>query len=483
MEEESSHSRNYISHLLSSIGRLWNAQETLNVRNVRLSHLPYFLAFPLAMIFVNTQEHLFAEQAGLFSLSGGSVAFIGYCLGAALLFVFAHTGNMSKLSKGFSVLALIGFVLWLIMPGGMLGLLFAFLFMFGVGGCMSSGTFSFCFILNNAERFWGSAAVLLFQGLAFANSGGTFVPSALMKVFLIIIIAGIVICAFACRTESFTEAGKRPKGQFGPAVWLMYFLFMAYFYIEFIISPVPIFQGAGALLWRGMFSVTAVFLCAIIQVLLRRSLWTLWNLSFIAAIGCVAIALASQPEAANALRGLKSVGYFASFYLIGCVSNRFCDFRMFKRLIFLVMMSCIPIYIVPELLSGTAYMIPAAIGLSSALFVVFLMLSPAFAKHLFFAEWSENLRMLTMSEAQAHVEKADSFEKLNLTQREKEIAALLLQGMAVKELAAELDISFDTARFHNKNLYKKLGIVSRSELFARFGAEAKNAVEQTPRPQ
>ncbi len=481
--EDPSGSRNYLSRLLSPIVRFWNAQESLNFKNIRVKFLQYSFAFPLAMIFVNTQEYLFTDQAGLFGMSGGSIAFIGYCLGAALLFVFAHTGNLSKLSKGFSTLALAGFVLWLILPGGVPGLLFAFLFMFGVGGCMSSGTFSFCFILNNAERFWGGAAVVLFDGLAVANTGGAFLPPTLIKGLLIILVMGVIVCAFAYRTENFTEAGKRPKGKFVPAVWLMYFLFMAYFYIEFIISPIPAFQGAGALLWRGLFTVAAVFLCVVIHMLLKRSLWTLWNLSFIAAITCAAAALAIQPEVANALWGLKSVGYFSSFYLIGCVANRFCDFRMFKRLIFFVMISCVPLYIIPELLSGTAYLVPVAIGTSSALFIVFLMLSPVFAKHLFSADWSENLRRLTMFEADKQGERADRFDGLGLTDREKEIAHLLLQGMTIKQVALELEIAFDTAKFHIKNLYKKLDIGGRTELFARFGVSPEIADERDAIPR
>jgi DNA-binding CsgD family transcriptional regulator len=59
-------------------------------------------------------------------------------------------------------------------------------------------------------------------------------------------------------------------------------------------------------------------------------------------------------------------------------------------------------------------------------------------------------------------------EGLCLSPREKEVASLLLQGQSAKDIAKKLEITVSTANFHIKNLYKKLNISSRAELFARF---------------
>ena len=77
-----------------------------------------------------------------------------------------------------------------------------------------------------------------------------------------------------------------------------------------------------------------------------------------------------------------------------------------------------------------------------------------------------------MTEAVRKVEESDLLEDLKLTPREKEVAALLLQGNDAKQIAAELSISVHTANFHTKNLYKKLGINKRSELFARLYSDS-----------
>lgn len=60
-------------------------------------------------------------------------------------------------------------------------------------------------------------------------------------------------------------------------------------------------------------------------------------------------------------------------------------------------------------------------------------------------------------------EMADSFA---LTAREKEVVALLLAGDSQKMIAAKLDISPSTVSFHTRNLYRKLAIQSKGQLFS-----------------
>ncbi|MDF3935820.1 helix-turn-helix transcriptional regulator [Pseudomonas citronellolis] len=55
-----------------------------------------------------------------------------------------------------------------------------------------------------------------------------------------------------------------------------------------------------------------------------------------------------------------------------------------------------------------------------------------------------------------------------LTEREREIAHLLLRGHSVKSSARMLDISPETVRMHRKHLYTKLEINSQAELFSLF---------------
>ncbi len=55
-----------------------------------------------------------------------------------------------------------------------------------------------------------------------------------------------------------------------------------------------------------------------------------------------------------------------------------------------------------------------------------------------------------------------------LTRREQEILELLCRGFANKEIAENLSISFETVRWHNRQIYHKLHVRSRSEAAAKF---------------
>ena len=58
---------------------------------------------------------------------------------------------------------------------------------------------------------------------------------------------------------------------------------------------------------------------------------------------------------------------------------------------------------------------------------------------------------------------SNSLEKL--TSREKDIANGILKGLSYKSVAMEYGISIDTVRIHIKNIYRKLKINSKSQLF------------------
>ncbi|MBQ8573198.1 MAG: hypothetical protein IJ451_07020 [Ruminococcus sp.] len=51
-----------------------------------------------------------------------------------------------------------------------------------------------------------------------------------------------------------------------------------------------------------------------------------------------------------------------------------------------------------------------------------------------------------------------------LTPTEREIYTLYLKGKSTKEIMAELNIKENTLKYHNKNIYSKLGVSSRKEL-------------------
>ena len=63
---------------------------------------------------------------------------------------------------------------------------------------------------------------------------------------------------------------------------------------------------------------------------------------------------------------------------------------------------------------------------------------------------------------------AEQFDGWGLTDAEKEVGALLLKGLAMKEIAAVRETSERTARDQARSVYKKAGVAGRAELSAWF---------------
>lgn len=61
----------------------------------------------------------------------------------------------------------------------------------------------------------------------------------------------------------------------------------------------------------------------------------------------------------------------------------------------------------------------------------------------------------------------DSGEDYNLSDREKQVLSLLVNGYSYKMIASEMNISIDTVRSHIKKIYEKLHVNSKSEAVAK----------------
>lgn len=480
--------KGYIPKLISSLHNLWSAQEMLTLRNIRNSYLQYFLAFPLSMIFINIQNFILDDGIGVFGLAHTTITFLAFALGAIMMFTFSNEKNISAISKISACITAVGFLPWVFLPDGYLSLLCDVIFMTGIGGCVSSSSFSFVFMLNNAERFFGSTLMILCIDLVELSAGFISMPSLVRKVFALAMIAILCVCIYLSKDEDYHGAANQEVKKSDPSIWLVLFLFFSYFAIRITGFYASAFQHPSNARPWGVLAFALILCFIILQVVLKRSIWTLCNVFFIASILSHLMWYIKLPEAAYLFSELKEIGFLITFYLLGCVTNKFCDFRMHKRLVLLCMAVIGILYVGIDLLHTTMHTQSIAVITAAILFIGFLLLSPAFSQHLFFADWSKEFRQINMSSFVGDALKTNmpeqkqmpSLDDTNLSPREKQVVLLLLQGMTLRQVAPELGLTVSTVSTYSKAIYKKLGINSRAELFLLFGhpqtAEARESI-------
>lgn len=91
-------------------------------------------------------------------------------------------------------------------------------------------------------------------------------------------------------------------------------------------------------------------------------------------------------------------------------------------------------------------------------------ISPKVARRM--VEYFHQLK--TSKPAQPSASPTTELELQDLTARELEVLAKLAEGLAPKEVASELKISWDTVRNHITNIYTKLHVHSRSEAILKY---------------
>jgi DNA-binding CsgD family transcriptional regulator len=101
---------------------------------------------------------------------------------------------------------------------------------------------------------------------------------------------------------------------------------------------------------------------------------------------------------------------------------------------------------------------------TSAAFLAVLFILHRRRKKERLAEVKAEIAAAADSDRQAHIEIPDS-----LSPREGEVFILLLTEAAPKDIAYNLDISIYAVNKHISNIYRKLNVQSRTELFAKYG--------------
>lgn len=114
--------------------------------------------------------------------------------------------------------------------------------------------------------------------------------------------------------------------------------------------------------------------------------------------------------------------------------------------------------------SGITSLDPSVLALI-IVFIILIILPPLHKRLSLLLSNHVYLSALSEMSATEQSETIDSFTKMaQLTEREKEIAALLLTGRTYKMIANQLSLSENTVKTHIKNIYSKYNIQSKTEL-------------------
>ncbi len=465
------------AHGISSIKKmlLGNGRgEGIDLASVRPSMLRYVLAYTFELVFYAVWGSFLPVETGLLGLPGKTAAYIGHMAGS-LIVMLLWSERFTWLIRISAAVTLGGFIPFVFAdPGGSARLILSIAAMTGLGGAVTCARCGYAFAANNAERLVGISVMTLSVAGVYALElirlpevlTGRILPLALL----------FAMCYCLLRFKEGDLAAKQESGREDARglYWALAFM-IVYFGIDGYIYKLT---GGPDGTPYGMFCLgialagIAFFLS---QVRLRLNVWHLWSVFFALAL-LMAVTAVLAPAIGSELPfhflgGLAILGWPLCLYMLACAQRRFASYRLLKRctVIFVVLS---PLTTVSDDLFRT-YM-PERMPLISLIYVVtmlvlFLVTLPESYRSLFSAVWISDLHMNDMKELREKVEETDRFGGCGLTARQKEVAALLLAGKTRRQISGELGLSESTVKTHTSDLYRKLGINSRTELFAAFG--------------
>jgi DNA-binding CsgD family transcriptional regulator len=456
-----------------SLSKLFLTRDELSFRNIRGRLWPGLLVFPLAVIMGNLR--FYNHSVALAGYETHMLMFLFLGLGWLIAAVLPEKGVIHCLR--FTVLLSTALLLLqFFMPLGFwqFALYMALQFLNTLSAACAF--YLFCFMLNNVERLFGMALIQLYYCLyyiawtafSFMHTIGNTWGSAIMMALFLSVVFLLKTKQQDIRTES---NGKGSGVPFVIGLGVVHYMIMCMNnYIEWTANSVSIMAF-------GLGTGIAVILVIFMQLLKGRNAMYIWLLFLVLSLLGLGLMLFDMPVtflSGSFIYGLgDSLGYIIICYICAGAIKQSKSLRMFR-------LYCFVLFIEYCIISGlfsvyfNYFESPnrlLAFGVVLVLVSLCLMFMPLIQKRLFEADWTDGLYLRDMEEYSqpfAETEDLNTKAQLDLTSREEEIFTMLLKGAAPKEIGFTLKISYDTVRFHQKNLYRKLGIQSRAELFAKY---------------
>jgi len=464
----------------SGLKRFFHTRDELSLKNIRRELWPLLLIFPLTVILGDFRYfNLYIEYAGF-----QSYQLMLYPLGLGwLVLAFIPKRFILPLLKisALCCAALLPFQLFLTDD---IRKLFAFMaFQFFNGICAACAFFLFCFYLNNVERLFGMALIIFYYSLYYTIYRAFPFVQAVYKTWGgIAVMAFYLVLVFLLRTRLvkivMDHRGLTEKtSKSGSEIKIVIGLHIVYYLIMCMINYIEATERIIYSLPYGLGQAASIIMIIFIMLISNRSALYIWLMFFAFSLLGLTIVNFNYDAAhftGSLIYGLgDGLGYIIIYYLCSGAIKLSKSVKMYKLFCVILFFEY---FFISGILSqifdsyeGSNHVIALSIVviLSSCCF----LLLPYLQKKLFTSDWTDGLKLKDVHEyasSLAQTEEINVKEQLNLTDREGEVFTMLLANKVPKEIAFTLKVSYETVRFHTKNLYSKLGIRSRAELFEKY---------------
>ena len=457
----------------TAISNLFKTRDELSFRNIRGHLWPVLLIFPLSVIKGNLR--FYDTGIALRGFEADTLLFAALGFGW-LIIALSPKKMILPILRLSAVLSLALLPILYFTPLGS-NRDFFYLGLKLLNGIAAAGSFYlFCFFLNNIERLVGLALIQFYYAVYYSTWLAFPVIHALGNAWGEIVITFMFLASiFIGRLE--TQEISTDNNSKGTGLALVFVLDVLHYMIMCMTNYIEWSDNTVSTLAFGIGTLTSIGVISFLQFHKGRSALYIWFL-FLAftmlGLGALHIDAPVAFFSGSFAYGLgDGFGYIMIYYICAGAIKRSKSLTMFRLYCLLffakyMVISQLFTFYFNNFQSPNIFLAFAVVFVLVCLCLFFM---PLIQKRVFEADWTDGLYLRDIAEYSkplAEAEEINAGKNLGLTTREEEIFTLLLTGASVKEIGYTLNIKFDTVRFHQKNLYRKLEVQSIAELFARY---------------
>ena len=453
--------------LESKAGAIKNVRKTKWVNVV-------FWAILYTFVFMSSTKYFIYED-GILSVRFSMMALyqhIALLTSIILGFVFIRRHSLSGLKRVLSVLAVVMIVFAAIFESVRLNLIYLICLSVLLGLLSDCSLLTYIYEMNNSERLFGIFLChLLVAGVGFFSIRFNRTTAAFWWLIFALSVAGLLACLLE-ETDGMSDVAVSEK--FKRKLYFPLVLACVGGVSAVCSSMIVIGKLASALVYARYFFYGGAALGAIVYFLeyrfLPRPATGTLSTGFAGAVLCLFCYYLSSSAAvlyvAAAFAGATFNICMMNLYYILCnIIRKYKDSDMLwvAPIVCNVMGLVIVVIATVVVLYASNVAVKILLGVCLLGDVVVLATSPFWEKGVSAtAKQEEYVRFDTT------ITKQQAYKSAGLTDKEIEVAALLLEGASLREIANKLYISENTAKTHRASVYRKMQVGSKEELFEKM---------------
>jgi DNA-binding CsgD family transcriptional regulator len=453
-----------------------------NIKNIRKDKIPYMLTwsifYAILITFFTWWINKFDDSLLFDKNIIVSINILMLFLGAFLLFIIKPNKfkNYIKFASISGIVLLLIYGIYLFFNNFIIGKYLFILISISIA-FISVGTLSaFIYILNNTEKLYSCLFSNIFIS-SYAIVESTFGLNKFIS-YLILLVSFILIFFQSKKmTENDYKEEELKYEKNAPKIKKI-------LYVSIIINCIFLIfcRGTGRALllivndlypenieiYYNIGGLLGSLILFIIYKFAKKSNSLTWNLIFGSYIFSMFLGILSDKKIVLSIYSFTlgltiTMGITCMYYILGVISKKYWNYAYVKYNILIIAILGSG---VGSLFGNAIYKIndptlnEIVIITSFLLMLILLMISPFFAATFYSHKWDEDSTKANIDNLNLR-----KFMKYNLTNKEIEVCNHLLKNESVRQIAISMNISENTVKFHKKQIFDKLKISSKEEIF------------------